>query len=114
MKTAKIVVVLAALAHETRLGIVRLLGEAAPAGVRIAQIATHMELPAPSLLPHLSELQRAGLVARRRKGGSMVYISNVARMNEVARYFEQHCFSEDISDCEPAGAVAGDKRRRRH
>ena len=67
MKTLQVIDALGALAHEHRLAIFRLLVERGPAGLPAGRIAERVGLVPSSLTFHLQNLQRAGLIARRRE-----------------------------------------------
>jgi DNA-binding transcriptional ArsR family regulator len=60
------VAALAALAHEYRLSIYRMLVEAGPEGLNAGTIAMRLKLPPSSLTFHLQHLHRAGLVIQQR------------------------------------------------
>ena len=59
---------LAALGHETRLAVFRLLVQAGEDGLQPGRIAEAIGIPASSLSFHLMHLQHAGLIASRREG----------------------------------------------
>jgi len=62
---------LAALAQETRLGLVRLLMETGPSGLAAGEIAQRPAIPNSTLSFHLAALDRAGLVVATRQGRSI-------------------------------------------
>jgi len=59
---------LAALGHEARLTIFRLLVRAGDEGLSITQIATHLDMAASTLAYHLKSLVEAGLVRQEKQG----------------------------------------------
>ena len=59
---------LAALGHEARLRIFRLLVRAGDEGLSVGEIGTHLGVPASTLAHHLSALVTAGLVIQERQG----------------------------------------------
>lgn len=61
---------LAALAHETRLAVFRLLVTAGRSGMSPGAIAEKLGLPAPTLSFHLKELAHAELIEGKSQGGS--------------------------------------------
>src|ERR1700722_15046980 len=62
METTSIIGALSALAHESRLGIFRLLVEQGPDGVPAGEIASRLKLANANASFHLKELAHAGLV----------------------------------------------------
>jgi len=59
---------LAALGHDARLSIFRLLVRTGDAGLRVSDIGAHLGLPPSTLAHHLSNLVNAGLVLQERQG----------------------------------------------
>lgn len=59
---------LAALGHDARLAIYRLLVQAGEEGLRVGDIAEHLGLAASTLAHHLSTLVDAGLVVQEKRG----------------------------------------------
>jgi ArsR family transcriptional regulator len=84
---------LAALAHETRLDVFRLLVEAGPEGLPAGTIASTLDVPAPTLSFHLKELRSAGLVSSERDGRSLVYAPDFGAMAALVGYLTQNCCS---------------------
>jgi ArsR family transcriptional regulator, arsenate/arsenite/antimonite-responsive transcriptional repressor len=82
---------LSALAQPHRLAVFRLLVEAGPAGLAAGDIAGRLALPASSLSFHLAHLHRAGLVAQRRAGRSLIYTADFAAMNNLVAYLTENC-----------------------
>ncbi|MCB1009863.1 MAG: winged helix-turn-helix transcriptional regulator, partial [Acidobacteria bacterium] len=78
METTAVLASLSALAHETRLAAFRRLVQRGPAGMAAGAIAEALDVPAPTLSFHLAALERAGLVASRREGRSVVYAADYA------------------------------------
>jgi arsenate reductase len=82
---------LAALGHESRLTIFRLLVEAGPAGLNPGSIGERLALPGPTLSFHLSHLARVGLVGKRQEGRFMFYAANYAAMDELIAFLTANC-----------------------
>jgi len=82
---------LSSLAHETRLGIFRLLVQAGSAGLPAGRINDAMQVAAPTLSFHLKELAHAGLVSSRHEGRFVYYQANYQAMNELLAYLTQNC-----------------------
>src|SRR3546814_7960903 len=71
-QNAAIARALAALGHEARLAIYRLLVRAGEEGLNVGEIAAHLKMPASTLAHHLSTLVAAGLVIQERRGREVV------------------------------------------
>jgi ArsR family transcriptional regulator len=82
---------LSSLAHETRLGIFRLLVQAGTAGLSAGQINNAMQVAAPTLSFHLKELAHAGLVTSRPEGRFIYYQANYSAMNGLLAYLTENC-----------------------
>jgi DNA-binding transcriptional ArsR family regulator len=113
MKTAEVVDALAALAHEYRLGIYRMLVEQGPAGLAAGIIGERIGLAPSSLTFHLQALQRAGLITQARASRQLIYSADYSAMNSLVGFLTDKCCSAgDACDiaCKP---VAKSARRRR-
>jgi len=101
MERSPALAALSALAHETRLDIVRFLvphrAEGAPAG----EIARAVKVSASGLSFHLKLLEQAGLVAARREGRQVIYRLDRHRMGTLFHYLLHDCCGGDpeIRDC---------------
>ena len=113
METNHAVVALEALAQESRLGIFRLLVEAGPEGLPAGRIAERMELPGPTLSFHLAQLKRAGLLACRREGTSLIYSADFGAMSALVGFMTENCCGGDSAKCAPARKVSAAKLKRR-
>ena len=91
METNSVLEALAALAHSIRLSVYRLLVQAGPEGLPAGRIAELMEIPASSLSFHLKELHRAGLLASRQDGRSIIYSARYETMNDLLGYLTENC-----------------------
>jgi DNA-binding transcriptional ArsR family regulator len=91
METDNALEALAALAHGIRLAVFRLLVQAGPEGLPAGRIAELMEMPASSLSFHLKELHRAGLLASRQEGRSIIYMAQFETMNALLGYLTENC-----------------------
>ncbi|ABF07219.1 ArsR family transcriptional regulator, arsenate/arsenite/antimonite-responsive transcriptional repressor [Cupriavidus metallidurans] len=91
METENALEALAALAHGIRLAVFRLLVQAGPEGLPAGRIAELMEMPASSLSFHLKELHRAGLLASRQEGRSIIYMAQFETMNALLGYLTENC-----------------------
>lgn len=91
MEISEAVKALASLAHETRLGIFRLLIQAGESGLAAGQINEAMQVAAPTLSFHLKELANAGLVSSRQEGRFVFYRANFEAMNTLLAYLTENC-----------------------
>jgi DNA-binding transcriptional ArsR family regulator len=114
MKTSEVTVALAALAHEKRLEIFRLLVKRGPEGFAAGVIADKLKLPAPTLSFHIKELDRAGLVSARQDGRYIHYSANFGAMRDLVGFLTDHCCSladeSCTAECLPAAPPARRKR----
>ena len=104
------VTALAALAHEHRLAVFRLLVQVGPEGKAAGEIAEALDLPASSLSFHLAHLNRSGLIAQRREGRSLIYSADFDQMNALIGFLTENCCGG--RSCAPAGQPAQPKRKR--
>lgn len=112
---AEIVTALAALAHEHRLALYRILVEQGPDGLAAGVIADRLGLAPSSLTFHLQHLHRAGLVSQRRVGRNLIYAADFAAMNGLLAYLTHNCCGRDGAAGDPAcrpGAAAWTPDRR--
>src|SRR5579862_7646869 len=102
MKTARAIDALAALAHEHRLAIYRLLVQRGPEGLPAGAIGEHVGLVPSSLTFHLQNLQRAGLIAQRRDSRQLIYSVDFAVMNGLVGYLTENCCGNGSAECSTA------------
>jgi DNA-binding transcriptional ArsR family regulator len=101
MKPAQIVSALAALAHEHRLAVYRLLVEHGPDGLAAGVIADRIHMVPSSLTFHLHALRGAGLITQRRLSRQVFYAADYAAMNALIGYLTENCCGRGVSRCEP-------------
>jgi DNA-binding transcriptional ArsR family regulator len=101
MKAKNVLEALAALAHEHRLGVFRILVERGPAGLPAGRIAERMGLVPSSLTFHLQNLQRAGLISQRREGRQLIYSADFTTMTALVGYLTDNCCAESATECCP-------------
>lgn len=99
MEKALVIAALAALAHDTRLEVFRLLVQAGPAGLAAGQLGVHLGLASPTLSFHLNDLRHAGLVTSRRVGRSVIYMARYETMNGVMAYLTENCCGGNLAAC---------------
>ena len=100
METIDAVDVLEALAHGRRLELFRLLVRVGPNGLPAGEIGRRSGMPPASRNFHLSRLEAAGLVTKRRDGRRILYSAAYPRVQELAGYLVQECCVE--APCPPA------------
>ena len=85
------VAALAALGHEHRLRIFRLLVRAGESGLRVGDIQRHLGIPPSTLAHHLDTLARAGLVRQHRCGREVRSRVDFTRMNALLDHLREAC-----------------------
>jgi DNA-binding transcriptional ArsR family regulator len=91
MDSSQIIGALAALAHETRLKVFRMLVERGPEGLPAGAIAERLGLPPSSLTFHLQQLAHAGLITQRRASRQIICAADFAAMNGLIAYLTENC-----------------------
>ena len=103
---------LAALGHETRLAIFRLLVQAGLDGVNAGLIGEKLKIPPPTLSFHLAHLSRVGLINGRQESRFIYYVADYGTMDELLAYLAKNCCQG--GQCLPrTAAVALPKKGRR-
>lgn len=82
---------LAALGHEARLAVYRLLVRAGDDGLIVGEIADHTGLPLSTLAHHLRQLVSAGLVVQEKRGREVVNRVDYAVMSRTLRFLTEEC-----------------------
>ena len=90
-----------ALAHETRVGVFRLLVQAGPDGLPAGDVAKRMGALQNTMSSHLAKLERAGLVASRREGRRVIYSANFAALSALILYLVEDCCGRNADLCAP-------------
>lgn len=98
--SAQTIVVLSALAQETRLAIFRLLVEHAIEGLTPSAIALKLRLAPATLSFHLKELVHAGLLVDRRESRFIWYRPDMAAMSGLIGYLTENCCRASGRACE--------------
>lgn len=108
MNAHQAVAALAALAHEYRLAVYRMLVEAGPEGLNAGTIAARLKLAPSSLTFHLQQLHRAGLITQERNSRQLIYAADFSAMNGLVGYLTENCCGGESScavTCTPQPAV---------
>ena len=95
MERQTVISALAALAHETRLDVFRLLVRAGSHGLPAGRIATSLKLPAATLSFHLKELKSAGLLRCTRDGRSRIYSPDFEAIGGLLGYLSENCCADE-------------------
>ncbi len=99
--TKRATAALAALAHETRLSVFRMLVQAGPDGMIAGAIAEACAAPPSTMSHHLATLERAGLVQSQRESRLIHYRADYAAMRRLLSFLMQDC-------CQGAPEMCGD------
>src|SRR5215469_8425842 len=115
MNNGQAVQALAALAHDTRLALFRLLVERGPDGLSAGVIAERLGIPPSSLTFHVQHLHRAGLVTQRRLSRQLIYAADFAAMNGLVGFLTENCCGRGVCAplCQPEVNAASNRTRRR-
>lgn len=106
METKSAVSSLAALAHEGRLSVFRLLVQAGANGLAAGEIARRLEILPNTLSASLNVLSHAGLIASRREGRSIIYTANYDAMRTLLAFLMEDCCAGTPEICAPLVAIA--------
>lgn len=82
---------LAALGHDARLSIFRLLVRAGEEGLRVGDIGAHLGLAPSTLAHHLSALVDAGLVRQERQGREVLNRVDYPAMRRLLAFLTEEC-----------------------
>lgn len=99
MEESQVVTVCAALAHPTRLRMVRTLVVAGPDGLPAGVLSGRIGVPASTLSAHLTRLEHAGLIAARRQSRHIYYRIVLPALAALAAYLIQDCCAEAETGC---------------
>ena len=113
METKNTLTALAALAHETRLAVFRLLVETGPEGLPVGKIGERLGIAPATLSFHLKELAHADLVTMQPEGRFIYCSANFATMNGLLAYLTENCCGVNVTACLPVCAPAPRQARRK-
>ena len=101
MEMTDAIAALGALAHDARLDVFRLLVQAGPDGMAAGEIARATGAVLSTLSANLAVLTRAGLIASRRDGRSMIYTARYDQMRELLGFLMEDCCAGHPEICAP-------------
>jgi DNA-binding transcriptional ArsR family regulator len=96
---------LAALAHETRLAVFRLLVKQGPQGMPAGEIAQRLAVPPPTLSFHLKDLERAGLIRATRNHRQIRYATDYAGTRALLDFLMRDCCQGLAELCGPGAGT---------
>jgi len=95
------VAALAALGQHTRLNLFQLLVAEGADGLSAGKIAERLGVRQNTLSAHLGILERAGMIAHRREGRSLIYRPSFFGMRSLVRFLVQDCCSSHPAVTKP-------------
>jgi DNA-binding transcriptional ArsR family regulator len=98
---------LAALAQPTRLAVFRLLVREGPAGLPAGEVAARLGVQPATLSFHLAQMERAGLLASRRRSRQILYAADFAAMRALVGFLLDDCCHGRPEICDGLGAASG-------
>jgi DNA-binding transcriptional ArsR family regulator len=89
---------LKALAHGTRLAIVRFVVQGPVEGTPVGEIQGRLDIPGSTLSHHLSELTQAGLLKSARQGTTIRYAARFDHLRALTNYLWEDCCGSGCRD----------------
>lgn len=111
METLNAAELLAALGHESRLTIFRMLVEAGPDGINASAIGERLQMAPATLSFHLAHLSRVGLIAGERESRFIRYSASYATMDDLIAFLTSNCCNGEA--CLPQTQQVSTVARRR-
>lgn len=105
METGGAIEAFAALAHETRLAIFRLLMREGPGGLSAGTVARRTDIVPSTLSFHLGQLERAGLLRSWRVHRQIFYAVDIAGTRRLIAFLTEDCCGGNPEIC--AGLTDG-------
>lgn len=112
METLNAAELLAALGHESRLAIFRLLVEAGPEGLNAGAIGEQVGMAPATLSFHLAHLTRVGLIRGQKESRFIRYAAEFATMDELIAFLTSNCCQGQT--CLPRTATCDTSAKRRN
>ena len=95
----------AALAHETRLQVFRLLVEAGPDGLVAGDIAKELGVVQNTMSSHLTQLTQNDLIIKERSGRNLIYRVKYESMSNLITFLLHDCCKGSSKVTEPVSAA---------
>lgn len=111
METPDAAELLAALGHESRLSIFRLLIEVGPEGMHASAIGEKLAMAPATLSFHLAHLSRVSLIQGERESRFIHYSANFATMDELIAFLTHNCCQRE--GCLPKTVFCDTTEKRR-
>lgn len=111
MKTSDAALRLAALGHEKRLAVFRLLVQVGPEGLSAGVIGEQLGLAPATLSFHLAHLSRVGLIVGRQESRFIYYAADYTEMDALLAFLTQNCCNG--GSCLPKTMAANTSVKRR-
>lgn len=111
MDTLNAAEILAALGHESRLSIFRILVEAGPDGINAGAIGEQLGIQPATASFHLAHLTRVGLIKGERESRFIHYSANYETMDELIAFLTNNCCHGE--SCLPKTAQVNTMTKRR-
>ncbi len=105
MELTNAIETLSALAHESRLTLVRLLIQAGPEGLGAGELAANAGLAATTASAQLLVLKNAGLVKSERRGRHINYAADYQQMSSLLGFLMEDCCCSRTEICHPLKTV---------
>lgn len=111
METTNAAELLAALGHETRLAVFRLLVEAGPDGMNASAIGERLGLVPATLSFHLAHLSRVGLIEGERDSRFIRYSAKYDTMDDLIAFLTRNCCEGSLCLPQTDGCSTAARRR---
>ncbi len=100
MNEEKAIESFAALAHESRLAVFRLLVREEPGGLPVGKISRRLDIVPSTLSGHLGVLKRAGLLKSTRHQREIHYAANLEGIGGLIRFMLKDCCRGQVENCD--------------
>ena len=101
MQKSQSIDALAALAHQTRLDVFRLLVKTGATGMAAGDIGEHLGVKQNTMSANLAVLSRAGLIRSERDGRTITYFADFDGMRGLLAFLMEDCCGGNPSLCQP-------------
>lgn len=95
MRESQVIAAMGAMAHQSRLRVVRMLVACGDEGMTAGDIAESIKAAPSKVSFHLSALEQAGLVKTKRVSRNIVYRANYKKIGQIMNYLLADCCGSD-------------------